>query len=1021
MSSSSQGKEEKQDEALGAGLTACGGDNKILHGIDRVTVGRGDNSIGASSNSGSSTGSSSKQNLFTKGMDEQADEISGHMLEAGEIYSNVEDHEYITGSEHGGLGDNVDNLEALEGVSLSASYPEPQYELTTMTNNTTATTNTSAMEEHDGLFNWPTSSAADDTALPTASNEQHIWDNFFAFAMDEPGGNQVGSIQSPSSENVQSLFLPHDTLEHAFLNQPFEPSDSTMNPPDHTTIPQSIPHQPDPSTNTNEPLPQITYNLSQIITDPHSNPPVTNTFALPLESITGNVQFETVFDDGDVSATFSTDLINMSADDDITIIDQYQRTHDICSFLRRWYSNSASFDESARMSWPDTSPRKWPRPSSVSREDLDGDRCDIQGINWERHGTTRRIARNARQKLYVGKPAEQIATPPNTENFYQFRRMICEAPVTLSHYQLRNVMGAISNTDIVYACNSQVMHSDAIDSSSKCLMDLSHLSQYDEMHGSMVITSLAARDGIVIAGGLQGEYAVSNIFAPSTVLPSNISNNITSSSSKSFPRLPITSSIPSQPLVGYVTRCFNAITNHISIFPHRNSNIPHAAFCSNDQRVRIFDTGTAQFTDTFSYQYPINCSATSPCGRLRVFVGDTEDALITDASSGQILTELRHHKDHTFAAAWSDDGIHVATAAQDCQLVVYDARYWQRPLARFGSQLGCIRSLHFTPVGSGPLVLIAAEADDGMTIIDTRRFESGQVLDWFGGTAGLAIPPDGESVWVANCDAKFGGLLQFERTGWGKGMGADGLAEWEMISNGDGDNYNVICDSAGRDAKLDNTASKVFRRAAMDKTEALKAEPAGHPFKYGEKEGDGDGPSQVRNSNINFDTSLIEISPNNGMDMDVGNTLNTNLDNADSKICKNKELKHNFPYMEDGDAALDYINSTRASVDFRIEADGSSVGYLSSHYDSIDTDSESIDNCHRRFGASTANTAANEHNSCKGRSGNRADGYIVTTAMRMNEESSGDELEDYFNTDERVKRTWRRRIRRGARLEDVML
>ena len=488
---------------------------------------------------------------------------------------------------------------------------------------------------------------------------------------------------------------------------------------------------------------------------------------------------------GTMTASFPAEFISMAAGDDamIAFLDQYQRTYDICNFFNRWYANSITFEPSLRVKKPELSPSKWKRPQAVTREELNGEQYDIQGINWKEQSTTRATARKVRQKLYIGKPEEELDKVPNTENFYRFRRMICDAPVTLSHYQLRNVIAATSNTDLVYACNSKVMHTDALDGSRKCVMDLSHLSQFNEMQGTMVITSLAARDGIVIAGGLQGEYAVTNLHAQA-------SPDSTSKIGIPFSR---SASRPSQLAVGYVTRCANAITNHISIFPNRHSNIPQAAFCSNDQRVRIFDTGTSTFTDSFSYQYPVNCSATSPCSRLRLLVGDTCEASITDASSGQILVKLHNHRDHAFAAAWSDNGIHVATAAQDCRLMIYDARWWGRPLARYGPQLGCVRSLHFTPLGSGPPLLLAAEADDGMTAVDAQRFESGQVLDWFGGTAGVAVPPDGECVWVANCDAKFGGLSQYERVGFGKRLGVSCVPEWEL----DNDGWDDVADAKG--------------------------------------------------------------------------------------------------------------------------------------------------------------------------------------------------------------------------------
>ena len=159
------------------------------------------------------------------------------------------------------------------------------------------------------------------------------------------------------------------------------------------------------------------------------------------------------------------------------------------------------------------------------------------------------------------------------------------------------------------------------------------------------------------------------------------------------------------------------------------------------------------------YPSAINCSATAPDRRLRAIVGDFRDAYVTNAESGEVLVTLSGHIDHGFACAWSSNGIHVATGAQDGKTLVWDARNWTEPLQTLHSVMSCPRSLHFTDEGA----LVVAESDDVVSIYDPLTFDRRQDLRFFGSVAGVGLLDGGKEVVVANTDKSVGGLLSFER------------------------------------------------------------------------------------------------------------------------------------------------------------------------------------------------------------------------------------------------------------------
>lgn len=274
------------------------------------------------------------------------------------------------------------------------------------------------------------------------------------------------------------------------------------------------------------------------------------------------------------------------------------------------------------------------------------------------------------------------------------------------------------------------------------------------------ITTIASNDHVLIAGAFDGEYAITDLSSAQ-------------SSPSTFGR------------ADYTMDATSRIVNHMHLFESRTNYQPQAVLCSNDFRLRTLDLATDTFTNTFLYPAAVNCTATSPNGRMRVVVGDFHQTLITNAETGQPFETLKSHTDDTFACAWADDGIHVATAAQDSTIVVWDARSWARPLTVLASEVSVPRSLHFSPVGSGPRVLVAADADDYVNVYNAQTFQSKQMFDFFGPIGGVSFTPDGQSLFVANCERRFGGIVELERTGWAESTAKHSSAEdsdWDDLA-----------------------------------------------------------------------------------------------------------------------------------------------------------------------------------------------------------------------------------------------
>ncbi|KFY13291.1 hypothetical protein V492_03367 [Pseudogymnoascus sp. VKM F-4246] len=398
-------------------------------------------------------------------------------------------------------------------------------------------------------------------------------------------------------------------------------------------------------------------------------------------------------------------------------------------------------------------------PTEVRRADLRGERCDIQGINWKKLEVERRDARRMRIASY--KNYHNLIPPPwlphilsrsqiqdDGDNFFKFRQMNFKHKINVEHFQLRNVVACSSRNNVFFASTARVIQVNPNYGQRCVAMNLSE-PEIQPVHGpafrGVKISTIAANNGILIAGGFHGEYGMMALSQPET-----------------------------KHVEGLVADHPNCITNHIQVNLNRQSGLPEAVIVSNDNGIRTLDCTTNKFTRYHEYEHAINCSAQSPDHRLRVLVGDTCDVMICNAETGEILQKLEGHCDYGFACDWADNGWHVATGNQDKLVKIWDARMWKtsdgeaKPLATIASTMAGVRSLKYSPLGSGKRVLLASEPADIISVIDAETYESKQTLDLFGEIAGTDFSPDGQSIFVGVHDNLRGGLMEFEKCGFGQ-------------------------------------------------------------------------------------------------------------------------------------------------------------------------------------------------------------------------------------------------------------
>ena len=431
----------------------------------------------------------------------------------------------------------------------------------------------------------------------------------------------------------------------------------------------------------------------------------------------------------------------------------------------------------------------------INRQESIESGVDMQGVDWSSHGASRGQALQDRASHLVSTSSSRMSTVdptsiPDTqdERHYRFHYFNGTVRPKFAHHQLRHVLASVGR-EVYYTTPSKVMRASlACPGAESTVLDLSKSSMTST---PIRVTCLAATDSaIVVAGGFDGEYALRNLDSPDSHSE------------------------------GYVTHDRNGLVTHVHTFTHRRSGLPQAAFCANDQRLRLMDLATETFTKNFSYSHSLNSATTASDGRLRALVGDSPDALITDAESGETLATLRSHADHIFSCAWSPDSKLLATGAQDGKIALWDSRSWAKPLATLPNLLSCSRSLHFSSDSS---MLVSAENEDVVSVFDTRALPSHEGahgnLQWqqhgrqdirfFGTIAGVTLVDGGDEIVIANGDRSLGGLMSFRRS-----YATNNYDDNNNYDYHDNYYYNPPSDNSRRQAAR-RRAAAVARRGAV--------------------------------------------------------------------------------------------------------------------------------------------------------------------------------------------------------------
>mmetsp|Transcript_2996 Transcript_2996/g.7399 ORF Transcript_2996/g.7399 Transcript_2996/m.7399 type:complete len:489 (-) Transcript_2996:1285-2751(-) len=380
---------------------------------------------------------------------------------------------------------------------------------------------------------------------------------------------------------------------------------------------------------------------------------------------------------------------------------------------------------------------------------------DVQGIPWDRLQFTRDHYRETRLRQYRNyvnvlpeDPAEyrpevlKGCKPVSRHgHFFDFVRNNRAVHSNIVHFQLRNLVWATSRNDVFLVHDNAVNHwSPATRKTTEVL----NLRGRGPGLGRVQISTLCVREGLLAAGGFQGELVVT--------------------------KLGDTSGGANAVFSGRVTASENGITNGIEVYASPSAG-PCVMTSNNDAVVRVFaaQPGFKRIAQ-FSYPWAVNYATVRPEGHVVAVVGDDPETVVTDLRSGATVHTLRAQADFSFAAAWHPHGNLLATGNQDTTTAVWDIRAPAAPLVKLAGRMGAIRSLRFSPCGR---FLAAAEPADFVHVYDVAAgFATSQEADLFGEIAGISFTPRADALFVGVADITYASLLQLDRH---TGRGAEGL------------------------------------------------------------------------------------------------------------------------------------------------------------------------------------------------------------------------------------------------------
>lgn len=358
---------------------------------------------------------------------------------------------------------------------------------------------------------------------------------------------------------------------------------------------------------------------------------------------------------------------------------------------------------------------------------------DVQGIPWDRLPFSREDYRATRMREtsrressdFIQNSSDLVNEPRRGAMFYQFFRNTRKVRCSIVHFQLRNLAWATSKHDVFVMHDATIVHWDAAARRKTQVLDLSG-SGSAMASGLVQISTMIAKDDLVIAGGFYGEMIAKNLKTNAIIHNKRI------------------------------TYDENAITNAIDIFERTIMT------SNNDCFVRCFDMETFEKKSSFEFHKPVNHATRQPDGKMVAVAGDDKPVQVIDGESGERIAQLHGHKDFSFATGWHPDGRMFATGSQDRTCRVWDIRNMSRAIRILGAHVGAVRSLRFSSCGR---FLAMAEPRDFVHIFDVSRgeFDTCQEIDLFGEIAGIALTPSAEGLYIAVNDRTYSSLLEYER------------------------------------------------------------------------------------------------------------------------------------------------------------------------------------------------------------------------------------------------------------------
>uniref|UniRef100_M1C0R8 WD-repeat protein n=2 Tax=Solanum tuberosum TaxID=4113 RepID=M1C0R8_SOLTU len=387
----------------------------------------------------------------------------------------------------------------------------------------------------------------------------------------------------------------------------------------------------------------------------------------------------------------------------------------------------------------------------VSAAEVRNGAKDIQGIQWYRRTNItreevrqRKLRNNLRNR---GRNIPQSGETPDKEHktikkdcLYDFR-MYARSSVrpSFSNPRLRNMVWATSKHDVYLMSDFSAVHWSSLTCTKTEILDFSghvvplekHPKSFPEGFTATRVSTLAVKDKLLLAGGLQGELIVKYLDKPG------------------------------------VSFCFrptydddDAITTCIEI-NNSASGALHFIVSYNDSGVREFDMETFQQSNYFHFSWPVNHTSLSPDGKLLIIVGDDPEGMLVDSRNGMAVSSLSGHVDYSYASAWHPDGQTFATGNEDNTCRIWDIRNLSKSVTVLKGTFGPIVSIRYTSDGR---YMAMAEHEDFVHIFDVKSgYVVEQEIDFFGEVSGVSFSPDTESLFIGVKSFAFNGLLEFGR------------------------------------------------------------------------------------------------------------------------------------------------------------------------------------------------------------------------------------------------------------------